>query len=351
MDESAIVPLSQMDEPMFETAEDGEEEDGEEEDGESYTCSDSDSLVSVDEQDDEDLNVEAIDDIPQHERVSKALEDYDLEDEIFSESDLQGWKEKEKRLVDRFKRGYYRCKQKNDAVYREICEIYKEYITEHYLQQLAHPYSTQHNEAMNHSVAAFAPKGKTFSKTESLDTRVAIAACIQILGYTEFWRQIFCELSITFDDNLRHFLEKMDMKKQKKRQSAETKDGKTKRSRKRNEKLKDEHSKDMTAQKEGVMYESGIAMRAATKSAKQQNTHTVRNPEGTPKARWRCKYWHQDFCQVLGHTSIVSKQCFMNGKTKQQREDAMNIIMDELIESEVQTKSTHGKYLVVQGWT
>ena len=128
MDESAIVPLSQMDEPMFETAEDGEEgddeeEDGEEEDGESYTCSDSDSLVSVDEQDDEDLNVEAIDDIPQHERVSKALEDYDLEDEFFSESDLQGWKEKEKRLVDRFKRGYNRCKQKNDAIKREICEI------------------------------------------------------------------------------------------------------------------------------------------------------------------------------------------------------------------------------------
>jgi hypothetical protein len=159
MDESPFVPLSQMDEPMFEAAEDGEEEDGEEEDGEEedgeedvgeeedgeeedgeYTCSDSDSLISVDEEDDEDLNVEGIEDIPQHERVSKALEDYDLEDEFFSESDLQGWKEKEKRLVDRFKRGYYRCKQKNDAVYREICEIYKEYITEHYLQQLAHPY-------------------------------------------------------------------------------------------------------------------------------------------------------------------------------------------------------------------
>ena len=85
--------MSQIDdEDILETQNDDE-------DDSSYGCSDgddSDSLVSVEEEDDKDLDVEAIDDIPEHGRVSKALEDYQLEGELFSESDLQGWKEKEK---------------------------------------------------------------------------------------------------------------------------------------------------------------------------------------------------------------------------------------------------------------
>ena len=81
------------------------------------------------------------------------------------------------------------------------------------------------------------------------------------------------------------------------------KDGKRKRSRKRHAELNQENNKDMLTQREGVLYESGVAMRAAAKSKKEKNTHTIRHPEGTPKTRWRCKYWHQDYCQVLGHTS------------------------------------------------
>ena len=140
----------------------------------------------------------------------------------------------------------------------------------------------------------------------------------------------------------------MDTKKERKRELVETKYGKSKRSRKRNAKLNGEHNKDMLAQKEGVLYDSGVAMRVATKSAKKSNAHTVRNLEGTPKSRWRCKYWHQDLCQVLGQTSTVSKQYFMHRKSKEQREKAMNKIIDELIESVVQNKSTHGQLYLVQ---
>ena len=59
---------------------------------------DSDSLVSTEDADEGDLQVETIDEIPEHGRVSKALTDYEVETELFSESDLQGWNEKEKRL-------------------------------------------------------------------------------------------------------------------------------------------------------------------------------------------------------------------------------------------------------------
>ena len=150
-------------------------------------------------------------------------------------------------------------------MYKEICELYRPYITKEYLADLAHPYSTQFNEAMNHSLSAFAPKGKTFSKTQSLDTRVAIADCTQIVGYERFWEFIFDELAVTFDDNLRFYLRTTDRKKKRRRELAEAKEGKTKRSRSRHEKMNEEHIKDMEAQKQGMIYESGVAMRAATK--------------------------------------------------------------------------------------
>ena len=84
---------------------------------------------------------------------------------------------------------------------------------------------------MNNSVESIAPKGKTYGKTELLDTRVAIAAGVQILGYELFWEQIFDEFGLVFDDNLRNFLRRIQTAKDRKRKSAKTKEGKSKRSR------------------------------------------------------------------------------------------------------------------------
>ena len=215
--------------------------------------------------------------------------------DLFSESDLKEWKLKEEQLVQRFKNGYYRCKRKNSEVYEQICELYKPYITEEHLRQLHHSFSTQHSEAMNNSVSAFAPKGKTYSKTESLETRVAIAACVQILGYELFWELVYKDFGVSFDGNLRR---NMDKKKRRKNELAQT-----------NEKLTDEHKKDMAAQKEGLTYESAIAFKVAQRVAKQMHSHKERNPDGTPKKDWKCKYWHVNYCQASGHASSSSKQC------------------------------------------
>ena len=81
-------------------------------------------------------------------------------------------------MFDRYKNGYNRCKVKDKEVYDQLLTLYKPYITPEALKMIAHPFSTQTNEAMNKSVSAFVPKGKMFSWTESLDTRVGIAAKI-----------------------------------------------------------------------------------------------------------------------------------------------------------------------------
>ena len=59
---------------------------------------------------------------------------------------------------------------------------------------------------MNKSVSCFAPKGKTFSRTESLDTRVGIAGGIQVLEYEMFWAKIFEGFDMIMDNTLRSFL-------------------------------------------------------------------------------------------------------------------------------------------------
>ena len=61
------------------------------------------------------------------------------------------------------------------------------YIVTDNLDILMHKWFTQLNEAMNNSVAAYAPKIKNFSGTLSLKTRVGIAAGGLALGYYSFW--------------------------------------------------------------------------------------------------------------------------------------------------------------------
>ena len=64
----------------------------------------------------------------------------------------------------------------------------------------------QSNGAMNKSVSCFAPKGRTFSRTERLDTRVGIATGIEVLGYEVFWDEVFHKFDLVMDDGLRTFL-------------------------------------------------------------------------------------------------------------------------------------------------
>ena len=69
---------------------------------------------------------------------------------------------------------------------------------------------------MNQSVASYAHTGKTYSLTDSLDTRVCIAGGIQILEYFGFWLLMFSSFGIELDDNLCKHLESRDTAKVKK---------------------------------------------------------------------------------------------------------------------------------------
>ena len=91
--------------------------------------------------------------------------------------------------MERKKSGYYRDKERHKTAYAKICEAYSSYITRDMLRMLHHSWSTQKNESLNKSVSSYAPKDRTYSRTNSLDTRIAIAGAIKIVGYYQLWKK------------------------------------------------------------------------------------------------------------------------------------------------------------------
>ena len=91
-----------------------------------------------------------------------------LETMVFSTTDLAALKEKEANLRSKQEGKYFRCKLTTPKLYGQINTALAPYLTIAKLIMLCHMWSTQLNEAMNNSVAAFAPKTKNFSGTLSL---------------------------------------------------------------------------------------------------------------------------------------------------------------------------------------
>eukprot|EP00978_Attheya_sp_CCMP212_P046673 scaffold404577_cov71-Attheya_sp.AAC.2 len=77
--------------------------------------------------------------------------------------------------------GKYRSKTEHKKLYESLQVIMATYGSRDKLKELHHNYTTQGNEAMNTSIASYAPKTKTYSTTMSLHNRVKMAAAIQIV--------------------------------------------------------------------------------------------------------------------------------------------------------------------------
>ena len=142
---------------------------------------------------------------------------------IFSTTDLDALKEKEKNLRAKEDSKYFRNKEVDSNLYEQIMECMKPYLADDKLKMLMHPWSTQLNEALNNSISSYAPKTKMFCRTMSLRTRIVIAAVVQGLGYLAFWTRVFQELGITMDHAFASSLTARDRKNNRKREYQKSK--------------------------------------------------------------------------------------------------------------------------------
>ena len=114
---------------------------------------------------------------------------------------------------ERKRKGYYRCKEKDKELYNSLCELYKPYITEERIEQCQHEFETQVNEGMNTCVAKYAPKGRHYSKSVSLEARVKVAAGIYNVGYHFFWTEVMKELDVNVEASVEDYLLTKDKNK------------------------------------------------------------------------------------------------------------------------------------------
>ena len=303
------------------------------------TDDDEDSTAMTDEESDEDEDIEVtpeeFDELSEDTRIQSILDDYIGSGAgLYSVTELEDLKEKEKVLIERNESGYYRCKHRHTNMYQKISKAYQPYITEKYLRQLHHPWTTQTNEALNKSVSSYAPKDRTFSTTKSLKTRVDIAASVQVSGQSVLWNRTLPRFNVKVNPTLDRHFRQMDVRKENKRRIARTNEGKIRRNKKRYEKFNNAFKLDQQAQKEGTHYQSGVATKKATKIARNLTTNSNRNPPGTHQSMLKCRFYHPAYCTVLGHDRCNSKDCLMRDKTKGERDVAAKAILDELVNRE-----------------
>ena len=243
-------------------------------------------------------------------------------------------------MVERNEKGYYRCRQRVKKLCDDMMAVYTPYITIEALRQVNHPWTTQKNEAMNTSVAAFAPKGKTYSMMNNLLTRVSIAARISIAGHEQFWINVATELGFTFDANFLSHLKSRDRKKKKSRVVQWSIDGKKRRSQLKYSKQSEAHKTQLYAYKQGLFYESSVTISLAKKTLKT----VARNPKGAPDDQMRCPYYHPLYCTALAHKACSSPLCGMKTKSKVERAVALKFILAEQVDSEVKKNASLGMF-------
>ena len=147
---------------------------------------------------------------------------------------------------------------------------YSKYCTTTILGMIQYEFSTHENKVMNHSVATLAPKTKTLSESSPLLTRVFLCGATQILGHHEVWNHIFAKFYLTLDANLSHHSQRKDVVKSKRQLLQKTKEYKLSRSQNRYVKYVEAHVTQLEEMKTGVMYQTGVAVKAAKKSVKNQ---------------------------------------------------------------------------------
>ena len=185
----------------------------------------------------------------------------DQKEMFFSMLPAEKAKQKELQLANKGK-GHYRSMIEDEDLYHQLLDALEPFIKEDMLKMLWHRYDTNVNEAMNRSVSSFAPKDRTFCRTMSLQTRVSIAAGVQILGHYRFWKEVLAAHGIQkMGDSMENLLRNRDRENKYRNEYRKKTDVKKKRKHGENTTI----NKGIIERKNKISngtYKSGVAIRA-----------------------------------------------------------------------------------------
>ena len=137
------------------------------------------------------------------------------------------------------------------------------------------------------------------------------------------WNRIFAKFYLTMDANLSHHFQQKDVVKSKRQLLQKTKEYKSSRSQNRYAKYVEDHVTRLEEMKTGVMYQTGVGVKAAKKSVKNQPHQEILKV-------------HYSFCFTTGHRDCRTTICTIHGRRKDIRDAAMKEITRQAIAIEVE---------------
>ena len=195
----------------------------------------------------------------------------------------------------------HRCKIIDADLYQQMRVRFEPFLLPDRLLECLHIYTTQCNEAMNNSIAKYAPKSRTYSSSMSLSHRVAIATGIFNLGFYNFWSRVYTDLGMAMTSALTIHLRSRDSAISNKREYQKNLSVKRRRVQKRNELTNDLIQKQIADKKRGSTYGCGVALVDLV-------------PEGVRKEEMAIKTMLECKCELFGcygsaHKTKTSKRC------------------------------------------
>jgi hypothetical protein len=109
-----------------------------------------------------------------------------------------------------------------------------------HLNEMAHTFDTNMNEAFNQMCTWFAPKNKVFAGSGSLHNRIAFAVGINSLGTKVFFQHLFKKMSIPLTDSVAYYLKMKEKTRVTRLAKLKTHDAKINKSQGKRNKLKEE---------------------------------------------------------------------------------------------------------------
>jgi hypothetical protein len=163
--------------------------------------------------------------------------------------------------------------------WKNCMDVFSTYLTDKHLKQTYHGFDSQKNESVNLKVMTVAPKHKCFSKSRSLEDRVALVVVIDSVGaaagITRIVEKILDRQHLP--PLTQEFLFRSDKEARRKKAYNEKPETKARRAKKIQRQIKKKILEDKKAMRKGLYYCSGVAVAVpgATQTKRKRKKKTT----------------------------------------------------------------------------
>jgi hypothetical protein len=203
------------------------------------------------------------------------------------------------------KKGKFRDKERNSKEYKQQLLVKEKYLCSTRMRSVYHKFCNNKTEQIHSFVVnVFLPKKTYFSGTICGRARTYLAVSIDSLGFEEYYNRLYPDIGVTMSTATQQFFKQHDRKRKSDRDHERKPAYKTKRARRRLEKIQTAWKKEVQDKQQGHTYQPRMG---APKVARKNGEVADVNGNGSIKL---CSA-----CGNCGHQRRTSKKCPLNPRS------------------------------------